>query len=86
VSDNTCVPSPSAAGDLLATDPKLEPFIKENVGSTRNFMPLPESPTIDYGLGCPGLDQRGVPRPIGPACDVGSVEYGWLVFLPGVMR
>jgi hypothetical protein len=55
-------------------------------GPTGNFMPLPDSPAIDYGLGCPAFDQRGVPRPIGAACDVGSVEYGWLVFLPGVMR
>ena len=86
VSDNTCVPNPSATGDLLATDPELEPFIQDNGGSTRSFMPLPGSPAIDYGLGCPGVDQRGVRRPIGPACDVGSVEYGWRAFLPAVLR
>jgi hypothetical protein len=86
VSDNTCVPSPSAAGDLLATNPKLDPFIRDNGGPTRNFMPLPGSPAIDYGLGCPSVDQRGMRRPIGPACDVGSVEYGWVVLLPGVNR
>jgi hypothetical protein len=49
-------------------------------------MLLPGSLAIDYGLGCPDIDQHGVPQPIGPACDVDSVEYGWLVFLPAVVR
>src|SRR5262249_19606812 len=26
------------------------------------------------GSGCPATDQRGEPRPVGPACDVGAVE------------
>lgn len=86
VSDNTCVPNPSAVEDLLSTDPKLELFLNDNGGSTRTFMLLPDSPAIDYGLGCPTTDQRGVPRPIGLACDVGAVEYGWLVFLSLVSR
>ncbi len=86
VSDNTCVPNPSTTGDLLSTDPNLDPYIRNNGGSTGNFMPLAGSPAIDYGLGCPGFDQRGVPRPIGPACDVGAVERGWVVFLPIVSR
>jgi hypothetical protein len=86
VSDTTCVPFPSGAGDLLSTDPRLDPFIRDNGGSTRSFMPLADSPAIDYGLGCPPADQRGVPRPIGPDCDVGSVEYGWVLFLPEVTR
>lgn len=86
VSDNTCVPNPSGVGDLLSTDPELEEFIKENGGSTRNFMPLLDSPAIDHGFGCPDVDQRGVRRPIGPACDVGSVERGWLVFLSALTK
>jgi hypothetical protein len=86
VTDNTCVPSPSTVGDLLSTDPMLEPFLNDNGGPTRTFMLLPDSPAIDYGLGCPTRDQRGVPRPIGLACDVGAVEYGWVVFLPLVLR
>jgi hypothetical protein len=86
VSDNTCVPNPSSTGDLLSTDPQLEAFLADNGGPTRNFMLLPGSPAIDYGLGCPDIDQRGIPRPIGVACDVGSVEYGWLVFLPAIVR
>ena len=86
MSDNTCVPNPSAAGDLLSTDPQLDPFIRDNGGPTRTFMPLPGSPAIDHGLGCPLTDQRGVLRPIGLACDVGSVERGWLALLPLVIR
>ncbi|MGD8464393.1 MAG: choice-of-anchor Q domain-containing protein [Anaerolineae bacterium] len=86
VSDNTCVPNPSTVGDLLSTDPKLQPFHADNGGPTRNFMLLPDSPAIDYGLDCPDTDQRGYSRPIGPACDVGAVEYGWLVFLPAIRR
>jgi hypothetical protein len=86
VSDNTCVPNPSAAEDLLSTDPKLELFLNDNGGPTRTFMLLPDSPAIDYGLGCPSTDQRGLPRPIGLACDVGAVEYGWVDFLPLVSR
>ena len=86
VSDNTCLPNPSAVGDLLSTDPKLETFLNDNGGPTRTFMLLPDSPAIDYGLGCPATDQRGVPRPIGLACDVGAVEYGWVVFLSLVSR
>jgi hypothetical protein len=86
VSDNTCVPSPSAVGDLLSTDPKLELFLNDNGGPSRTFMLEPDSPAIDYGLGCPATDQRGYPRPIGLACDVGAVEYGWVAFLPLASR
>ena len=36
------------------------------------------SPAIDHGgtatTGCPATDQRGVPRPQGPACDIGAFE------------
>jgi hypothetical protein len=34
------------------------------------------SPLIDAatGPGCPAIDQRGLPRPAGPACDIGAVE------------
>ena len=40
-------------------------------------MPLAGNPVIDNGagLGCPTVDQRGVARPSGLACDAGAVEY-----------
>ena len=34
----------------------------------------PGSPAIDAGSGCPAVDQRGVGRPAGPACDIGAYE------------
>ena len=59
-----------------------------NGGPTLTHMPLPGSPAIDKGAGCPVLDQRGAPR-AGAACDVGSVEYDSYppaLFLPLVRR
>jgi hypothetical protein len=56
--------------------------LTENGGFTPTQMPLAGSPAIDggTGTGCPTKDQRGFPRPVGVACDVGAVEYG--SFLP----
>ena len=86
MSDNSCVANPSSVGDLLGTNPKLEPFINDNGGPTRTFMLLPDSPAINYAQGCPATDQRGVDRPIGAGCDVGAVEYAHFVLLPLVVR
>ncbi|MEX1103349.1 MAG: choice-of-anchor Q domain-containing protein, partial [Dehalococcoidia bacterium] len=44
---------------------------------TQTHLPLPGSPAIDAAtVGCPppASDQRGVTRPQGAACDIGSVE------------
>jgi len=44
-------------------------------GTTQTRPPLPGSPAIDAGgAGCTATDQRGVTRPLGSACDIGSVE------------
>ncbi len=45
-------------------------------GSTRTHPPLMTSDAIDNGGGpnCPFTDQRGVSRPQGASCDIGSVE------------
>jgi CSLREA domain-containing protein len=32
------------------------------------------SPAINHGTGCPGSDQRGVPRNLGGRCDIGAWE------------
>jgi predicted outer membrane repeat protein len=83
--DNSC--GLGAGHDNI--DLKLGPLAL-NGGPTRTHMPLPGSPAIDNGTGagCPETDQRGVPRPQGPACDVGAVEYTptYHLFLPGVVR
>lgn len=45
-------------------------------GVTPTFLPSPGSPAVDIDPTCAagGLDQRGVPRPQGAACDAGAVE------------
>ena len=76
----------SASGDITSTDPLLGPLTQD--GSTW-VHPLPvDSPAVNAGecvLGI-NIDQRGVPRPVGAGCDVGSYEYGQFVYLPLVLR
>ena len=50
--------------------------LANNGGSTQTHLPGSGSAAIDTGTGiaCPSKDQRGVDRPKGLACDVGSVE------------
>ena len=47
-----------------------------NGGPTATNALLPGSPAIDAGDNgsCPPVDQRGVPRPRGTSCDIGSYE------------
>jgi CSLREA domain-containing protein len=65
----------SGPGDLPGLPPRLGPLAM-NGGPTATQLPLKGSPLIDAGTydGCPADDQRGVPRPQGPACDIGAVE------------
>jgi uncharacterized repeat protein (TIGR01451 family) len=65
----------AAAGDITDTNPLLGP-LQDNGGATRTHALLPGSPAIDAGANgaCPGTDQRGVPRPQGSSCDIGSYE------------
>ena len=63
--------------DLTKTAPKLGK-LAANGGPTMTEMPARGSPAIYHGgarsTGCPRTDQRGLSRPFGPACDIGSVE------------
>ncbi len=79
-SDATC--QLSATGDLNGTDPMLGP-LADNGGPTPTHLPLAGSPAIDAVpvaactdiAGIPvAVDQRGVARPEGPGCDIGSVD------------
>jgi CSLREA domain-containing protein len=56
-------------------DPLLE-LLNQNGGPTTTHALLAGSPAIDVGTAenCPATDQRGVPRPQGEACDMGSFE------------
>jgi hypothetical protein len=55
----------------------LQPTLAANGGSTQTHALVPWSPAIDTVTeDCPppARDQRRVPRPQGPACDIGAVE------------
>jgi hypothetical protein len=73
---NTLIASNTPAGNDSFTDPKLGP-LADNGGSTLTMRLLPGSPAIDAGnnASAPPTDQRGVPRPVGVACDIGAYEY-----------
>jgi hypothetical protein len=56
-------------------DPKIGP-LANNGGPTRTHALLDGSPAIDAAsdADCPATDQRGVARPRGAGCDIGSYE------------
>ncbi len=66
-----------SAGDINNGNPNLGP-LANNGGPNYTRALLPGSQAIDTGdnNGCPFIDQRGVPRPQGPACDIGAYEAG----------
>lgn len=67
--------------DQENVDPQLG-LLADNGGPTPTHLPFANSPAVDaIPVGTPGLcngtapyDQRGVARPVGPACDIGAVE------------
>jgi CSLREA domain-containing protein len=65
------------ASDTAPLDPLLGP-LANNGGKTQTHRVLPHSPALDAipssDVGCGGKDQRGVPRPRGSGCDVGTYE------------
>jgi len=70
--DGTCNPG---ATDQVVGDSGLGP-LADNGGPTLTQALLSESPAIDAAddAACPAADQRGVTRPRGTHCDVGSFE------------
>ncbi len=69
--------------DIVGVDPLLGP-LQDNGGPTFTRALAPTSPAIDAGNpampgsgggACEASDQRGVTRPQGPRCDIGSVEF-----------
>jgi hypothetical protein len=73
--DDSC--GSAGAGDAVVGDLALLP-LSEYGGPTRTRLPAHDSPVIDAvpagHPACTGTDQRGVARPVGPACDAGAVE------------
>jgi CSLREA domain-containing protein len=63
-----------------------------NGGPTETQMPGPGSPAQDRGAPataaapCEALDQRGVARPRGPACDIGAAESDDPIFADGFQQ
>jgi predicted outer membrane repeat protein len=70
-SDTSCMLSGS--GDLQGVASGLGP-LADNGGKTQTHALFDTSINIDRGLDCPAVDQRGVTRPIGFACDRGAYE------------
>jgi beta-glucanase (GH16 family) len=72
VQDDSCNPAPS---DIIVGDAQIG-ALADNGGPTLTHAPLPGSPAIDAGdnAACSATDQRGVTRPQGPQCDIGSYE------------
>jgi CSLREA domain-containing protein len=76
--DNTC--GFNAPGDQTSTNPQLG-ALANNGGPTLTMAPVPGGPAGDNGSDAvckarpvADRDQRGIKRPQGPHCDVGSVE------------
>ncbi len=79
-SDGSC--NLTALGDIPNGNANLGP-LQDNGGLTETHAPLPGSDALDAGddaicAGDPinGVDQRGVSRPQGAACDIGAFELG----------
>jgi len=72
VQDDSCNP---AASDLIGANPQLGP-LADNGGPTLTHALLSGSPAIDGGddAACSATDQRGITRPQGAHCDIGSYE------------
>jgi sugar lactone lactonase YvrE len=71
---NTSGVAPTGSNNLTSGDPLLAP-LGDYGGPTQTMPPLPESPAINAG-GSTALitDQRGFPRAVGAASDIGAVE------------
>ncbi len=72
---NTC--GLVGAGDLPNTDPLLGP-LANNGGLTMTHAIPGGSPAVDAaGVASESRDQRGLPRPVGAAADIGAYEFGF---------
>lgn len=64
----------TGSGDQPSVDPRLLP-LADNGGQTLTHALAGDSPARDQGgSACPIVDQRGIARPQGAACDVGAYE------------
>jgi hypothetical protein len=88
-SDDSCVLS--HPNDLPNTYPRLGP-LADYGGDTLVHALLTGSPAIDAAVNCGTIaeDQRGFPRPVGAACDIGAFEgevpFTSFYYLPVALR
>jgi predicted outer membrane repeat protein len=74
-------PAGSTCTNIITGDPRLGPLY--GYGGFNQTIPiLAGSSAIDTGNDsiCPATDQRGLARPQGAHCDIGAVEYDFVVF------
>ena len=83
----------TGAGNILSDESGLLWFLKDNGGPTLTSLPTKDSPAIDGGKCEATVDQRGIARPQGVACDIGAVEVevviqpsDYFVYLPFVIK
>ncbi len=71
----TCTITGNTTGNITGSDPKLA-ALADNGGPTKSMALMAGSPAINAGTNtsCPATDQRGVARPQGAYCDIGSYE------------
>ena len=73
----------NVAGNLYDGDPDLGP-LADNGGPTKTHLPQPGSVLINKAHDAPvSIDQRGEPRPMGGAMDIGAVEVVLPLFANG---
>jgi len=79
---DNCALTGDTTSNLIGIDPRLG-LLTDNGGPTPTQALLAGSPAIDKGSpgqpgsggsNCPAVDQRGFPRPVGTACDIGAFE------------
>lgn len=90
-----CTISGITTGNITGLDPRLGP-LQNYGGPTKTLAPYSGSPVIDAGQtpyctdvnGAPlSTDQRGIQRPLGAGCDIGSVEsFPYSLYLPDVKK
>jgi len=86
-SADTLLAGNSPGGNDTFPNPILGP-LAANGGPTLTIALLPGSPAIDAGITAlgPATDQRGYPRPVGAAADIGAFEYGSMLPLLSISR
>jgi len=76
---NECLVGFNPGTNILSSDVKVDPFLRDNGGQTETLALLPGSPAIGAGGTaapdeCPATDQTGRARPAG-SCDIGAVQF-----------